>query len=1090
MRTALGVFVCLVLTLGTAAADKRKPASVQGADEVLAAFERKDEKALKALAKKPSPDPWLVVEELGARGANDAAAAFAKAAPSGKAVAKLSAYVDSQRGKKPDEEARRVFADMRAAGARRDPAAEIKLASGLAGPLDSVLRVRIVSAHGVALLRLRRLDEGAEVLTRAADGAVKLGWLQRAALVVHIAGSEAFKAGRRELAVRMWTRRLALERELGDGLKIAQALLNVCGLQHTMGEARKAVEGYAEVIRLTREFGDEAGLATALSNLGNAHLDLGEFEEALLRQREALALLRKLGAAKSLARTLHNLGCVHEKRAEHSEALKHLREALEIRQRLGAQHGIKESQGVIAQIKMQLGYYGEALALHEQVLIAERALGDQRGAAITLDAMGQAYAKRGDHAEALAKYVEALELKQRLKMRPESSNTLTNMGVVLERVGNYEEARECFRRSLEIKRATEDRSGIARTLISLGMLMQTLGESDVALKHYAESAAIAEAIGDRLSLGVALINTGHAHLGLDNLPEALAASSRARAISRAINDKRAELIALSNMGIVHGKRGDFQQSRTAFEEALKLADVVQSRDATARLHAGLAWLALERGEAAESVAWVKKALAEVVDLGTGLAEGEGAAARESYFDVYDVAYRAALRAGDVPALLLFLEQGRASSLRESLGSRSALERATIPGESLAALNHARGAARIALDAYRRAHRTGSLGAVRSARKQWDDARAVVGRVARQVEREQKRSAAITLGQPDGLSTIQGNLAADEALVYYALAHGEGVALVVRKASARAIALPPSKDIQAAAEALLSGPMSVEAAKVSALRALVIERLELPKDVKRVLVSPMGILGYVPFFLLMPDKEVAYAPSGTTLGLLRQATAARGKRVLAFGDPVYGATARPGATAARAGSLQRLARLPATRKEVEAIGDVRFLGSKASEAQLDEVLGTQERWRAVHFACHGLVHAERPQLSALALTPDAENDGFLSALEIMRKKIPSDLALLSACETGKGRLYLTEGILGLTRAFMFAGAPRVICSLWKVDDEATQALMVKFYELWNPKEGKGVGAAAALKQAQAFVRGHEKWKHPYYWAAWVLWGLPE
>ena len=112
------------------------------------------------------------------------------------------------------------------------------------------------------------------------------------------------------------------------------------------------------------------------------------------------------------------------------------------------------------------------------------------------------------------------------------------------------------------------------------------------------------------------------------------------------------------------------------------------------------------------------------------------------------------------------------------------------------------------------------------------------------------------------------------------------------------------------------------------------------------------------------------------------------------------------------------------------------------------------------------------------------------------KIPADLAVLSACETVKGRVFRGEGIVGLTRAFMFAGAPRVICSLWKVDDEATRALMVKFYELWNPRDGKkGLGAAEALKKAQTYVRdltdkhGKQKWKHPYYWAAWTLWGLP-
>ena len=151
------------------------------------------------------------------------------------------------------------------------------------------------------------------------------------------------------------------------------------------------------------------------------------------------------------------------------------------------------------------------------------------------------------------------------------------------------------------------------------------------------------------------------------------------------------------------------------------------------------------------------------------------------------------------------------------------------------------------------------------------------------------------------------------------------------------------------------------------------------------------------------------------------------------------------------------------------------------------------------------------LSSLALSRTGEDDGFLTALEILRMRIPADLAVLSASDTARGKIVRGEGIVGLTRAFMFAGAPRVICSLWKVDDEATKALMVKFYEFWNPQakpgeperpkgveraDRQGLGAAAALKKAQAYVRdlkdkdGKQKWKHPYYWAAWVLWGLPE
>jgi CHAT domain-containing protein len=91
---------------------------------------------------------------------------------------------------------------------------------------------------------------------------------------------------------------------------------------------------------------------------------------------------------------------------------------------------------------------------------------------------------------------------------------------------------------------------------------------------------------------------------------------------------------------------------------------------------------------------------------------------------------------------------------------------------------------------------------------------------------------------------------------------------------------------------------------------------------------------------------------------------------------------------------------------------------------------------------------------------------------------------------QGRIYEGEGIVGLTRAFLFAGAPRVVCSLWKVDDEATGALMTKFYESWNPKDGaKPLPTAAALRAAQEHVRAVPRWADPHYWAAWVLWGLP-
>ena len=185
-------------------------------------------------------------------------------------------------------------------------------------------------------------------------------------------------------------------------------------------------------------------------------------------------------------------------------------------------------------------------------------------------------------------------------------------------------------------------------------------------------------------------------------------------------------------------------------------------------------------------------------------------------------------------------------------------------------------------------------------------------------------------------------------------------------------------------------------------------------------------------------------------------------------------------------------LPASREEAKSVGDVVLLGADASETRFREVMRSEKRWRAVHLACHGLVDATLPARSALVLAHDAHNDGFLYAGELFAEvPVPADLVVLSGCETARGRIYRGEGLVGLSRAFMLAGTPRVLASLWKVDDAATHALMKRFYELWRPRDGApGLAVAEALRKAQAFVKSHEKWKDPVYWAAWVLWGLPD
>jgi CHAT domain-containing protein len=165
----------------------------------------------------------------------------------------------------------------------------------------------------------------------------------------------------------------------------------------------------------------------------------------------------------------------------------------------------------------------------------------------------------------------------------------------------------------------------------------------------------------------------------------------------------------------------------------------------------------------------------------------------------------------------------------------------------------------------------------------------------------------------------------------------------------------------------------------------------------------------------------------------------------------------------------------------------YLGSAAKEENVknNEYLSTARR---IHFATHGIISEKQPQYSGLVLTLDDDptEDGLLQAYEIFNLKLNADLVVLSACRTGLGKEVRGEGLIGLTRAFMYAGAPSVVVSLWEVADRSTAALMVKFYQQLDHAKDK----AEALRQAKLALIQSGQFAHPYYWAPFILVGEPK
>jgi CHAT domain-containing protein len=297
--------------------------------------------------------------------------------------------------------------------------------------------------------------------------------------------------------------------------------------------------------------------------------------------------------------------------------------------------------------------------------------------------------------------------------------------------------------------------------------------------------------------------------------------------------------------------------------------------------------------------------------------------------------------------------------------------------------------------------------------------------------------------------------------------------------------------------------------------------------KRVVVVGDGVLQYVPFAALpepgattasplIVAHEIVNLPSASVLALLRHDLADRKpahKTVAVLADPVFSAT-DPRLTAvnnahssstpevslvaevqrsASESGLGDLMRLRFSRQEADDIA--RLAGSKPNlkavdfAANRDTAMDTQlSDYRIVHFATHGLINNEHPDLSGIVLSlvdrQGRPQNGFLRLYDIYNLKLDADLVVLSACQTALGKQIKGEGLVGLTRGFMYAGAPRVVASYWRIDDRATADMMRRFYQSMLKD---GLRPAAALRAAQVSMLRDPRWQAPHYWAAFTLQG---
>ena len=900
-----------------------------------------------------------------------------------------------------------------------------------------------------------------------------------------------------EEALILHYRWLPADRDLRVQAAVAESLAVAAQGQRQLDRAESQ---FRTALGLYRRIGERRREAWVVGSLGVVAFARGDIVAADSMYREALLLRLRLGDPRMVGNTLNALGITSQQLRRPGVAHDYFQQARAVRESLPDRSALASTLRLLGTTAAELGEPDSARIAYARALDLAIAVGDSARTAEVLIDSGSLSIAAGEYAAASASLARARAIgvaRNDLRLEAGIERAVADMR---RRQGRFADAADGLRRAIALDESLRDGPGLALDLISQGRV--AVNERDPAAGRAALERALA--IADSLK------SPGFKAQALNNLAALANFEGDARGAERLGGRALAQATLAGDSVLVHdtattlgqqaADAGNFKAARSWFERAFAAGVRLPEEQRSSDYH-NLGIVAAHSGRLDDA----EKQLHAALDL----AEHAG---------LPDVAWPAILGLGDVAkrrgdfAAALALDR-RAAGLIDTLRAEQGAE-----AQSIAVL----GRRMFAFEAL--IHLLGWLeprfpdSGYAAEAFQWAErarARAFLDLLEGAAARNGGLAAAREQARTISLKEARAQLGSDrEALLEYSVGDSSTSLWVVTRRAARHLLLPPRATLRARAEIFRRGlgdPSGAERrSTLNASRALyraLIEPVEADlAGVSNLVVSADDALALIPFEALLASDVVAdnavpapgsylverftvsYVPSATVLASLRPA--AKAGVVVALGDPRFGADAS-GAPA--------LAPLPNTAAEVAALralaGSRRFVALTGAEATRARLLALPELYQAglLHLATHGLADESEPGRSGLWLAPDAAADsapgspagpGFLAVDDIRGLNRLSDLVTLSACETGLGRLERGEGVLGLTRAFLAAGARSVVVSLWRVNDRSTAQLMEGFY---RGLLQRGLAREAALAEAKRALLVVPETRSPYYWAPFVLVG---
>ena len=947
-----------------------------------------------------------------------------------------------------------------------------------------------------------------------------------------VVAQKAFDEGQRLLAegtassqlraIEKFEQATALWQGVSDLRMEAISLSYIGKVYDVLGEKQKALEYYDRTLSILRTVGDPSGEATTLNNIGLIYDSLGDKERALDYYNRALPILRTVGNRRVEAITLVNVGLAYASLGEKQKALGYYNQALPILRAVSDRGGEAVTLNNIGYLYHSLGdkqkaldYFGRALPILQEV-------GNTHVAAITLNNIGYAYDSINERQKALDYYNQALQVFRTVGDRRMEAFTLNNLGVSYRSQGEKQKALDFFTHALSIRLAVGDRPGQAATLSDIGSIYDLMAQQQKALNYYRQALELSRTVEDREIEASTLHRIAQVELNLGQFVKARADIEAALVIVEGLRTK----IAGQEL-----RASYFATTQQYFEFYIDLLMRLQRLDPN-RGYDAMALEVSERARARNLLDVLTEARANIrqgvdpvlLDQERALEQKLNVAAERQtrlLSEVRDKKHADSLRSQTESLLTQYQEleaRIRASSphyaalTQRAQVSLKEIQQQVLDPETIL-LEYALGDKKSFLFAV-----TPSL--IKSFEL---PARAEIERAARRTY--------------DLLTARNQRIkfeTADEQRIRIAKAdtgYWESATVLSRMLLKPVAALLGKKRLLIVADGALN---YIPFAALPAPDSLNPERGSLKskgnnqRDGRDYGVQTAGF--ELPLAL---NHEIVSLPSASTLAILRRELSERKpatKTLAVLADPVFEkddervkATKLPqgrdnrekksaegqGAAGAEksstptydtqadtVGGVNRIERLRFTRQEANNILALvsETDSMKALDFAANRAAATSpelEQYRYVHFATHGVLNSAHPELSALVLSlvneQGVEQDGFLWAHEVYNLRLPAEMVVLSGCRTGLGKEIKGEGLVGLTRGFMYAGSARVLVSLWDIADEASSELMVRVYK--GILGQQRLRPAAALRAAQISIWKEKRWEAPYYWAAFILQGEP-